>query len=496
MTLSRPIGCWIGAGVLLAGALLAVGCDGNAVGPAGERVVVFDIGPLFRSAEGEACATVVDSLIVVVTEADGTEQVARRALTPDETEVRIPVAVTVGRVEFEAEVRSNNGRRLYAGTAAADVEADGFRVEVPLAAVDAVLKACPDLVPLTLDDGAYRGAFRLANLGSRPAEWAASFESPVCDGAPCFRLGPDAGTLAAGDSLRIAATALATTLNDALDVRITSPVGTLDLRLVAELLMPDAQPDTVTVLEGDTVEIDVLANDTDPGGDPLTLVEVGPATFGTVVQDGDLAFYTADYTARWGATSEDGFPYVVDAGGRRAEGSVAVRVGPCITFEAAAATGSAGVGIYSENGVALTTRVIAFDDGSTAFDTAYVAPVFGQNEGSLGLYLENAAIEFDWSEQPVRYVRFEFRNEARVVNAAFNRGERLIAPDVEMLALPPGITPRIEPGTLGGFTRLVLEAEPEAAISYLLLGGGDEFRDDDRLTLDNVCFGLAPPDED
>ena len=104
-------------------------------------------------------------------------------------------------------------------------------------------------------------------------------------------------------------------------------------------------------------------------------------------------------------------------------------------------------------------------------------------------------MEFDWSQQPVRYIQFDFRNEAEVVNVRFN-DDVIIEPDVGSMSLPPDLRVQVEPGGFDGSTRVLLEADPDAPIERLLLGGGDELDDDDTLILDNICFGLAPPDDD
>ncbi|MEZ5294996.1 MAG: Ig-like domain-containing protein [Ilumatobacteraceae bacterium] len=51
----------------------------------------------------------------------------------------------------------------------------------------------------------------------------------------------------------------------------------------------------MTVLLGDTVEVDVLANDTDPDGDPRDLVVLSSTTpfIGRAVRDGSIIRYTA-----------------------------------------------------------------------------------------------------------------------------------------------------------------------------------------------------------
>jgi hypothetical protein len=95
---------------------------------------------------------------------------------------------------------------------------------------------------------------------------------------------------------------------------------------------PVANADTASVVVGTTRRIDVLANDTDPDGDPLFLVAVrrdGSVTAGDVRIEGDLVSYTpmpvdADVDA-----VVDRFRYVVsDGNGHEVEGDVTVRVLP------------------------------------------------------------------------------------------------------------------------------------------------------------------------
>ena len=63
---------------------------------------------------------------------------------------------------------------------------------------------------------------------------------------------------------------------------------------------PVARPDELSVPEGGTVVVDVLANDGDPAGDPLTLVSVGAPAHGTAQKVGDRVQYTApaDYAGQ------------------------------------------------------------------------------------------------------------------------------------------------------------------------------------------------------
>jgi hypothetical protein len=86
---------------------------------------------------------------------------------------------------------------------------------------------------------------------------------------------------------------------------------------------PLAQADSLSLPEGGTAIIDVLANDSDPDGGAIKLVSVGSPAHGDARRVGDRVQFTApsDYVGR------AAFPYVIeDAGGARAAGQVTVWV--------------------------------------------------------------------------------------------------------------------------------------------------------------------------
>ena len=86
---------------------------------------------------------------------------------------------------------------------------------------------------------------------------------------------------------------------------------------------PIAKPDTAETVSGVAVEIDVLANDSDPNGDELTLITVSTASGGTTSIDGDRVRYLPDEDF----TGTDSFTYTVrDAGGSEATGEVTITV--------------------------------------------------------------------------------------------------------------------------------------------------------------------------
>ncbi len=87
---------------------------------------------------------------------------------------------------------------------------------------------------------------------------------------------------------------------------------------------PDAQDDTAQVQAGRSVEIDVLANDRDPDGDPLVLGVLGTAANGTVVPGPGRR---VTYTPRAGFTGVDTFTYrIADGRGGSDEARVTVTV--------------------------------------------------------------------------------------------------------------------------------------------------------------------------
>ena len=87
--------------------------------------------------------------------------------------------------------------------------------------------------------------------------------------------------------------------------------GRIDaLAAVLEALPANAVNDTAATTEGVAIVINVLANDSDPDGDPLTISSVGPAAHGTVVNNGDG---TVTYTPAGGFIGVDTFTYTICA---------------------------------------------------------------------------------------------------------------------------------------------------------------------------------------
>jgi VCBS repeat-containing protein len=89
---------------------------------------------------------------------------------------------------------------------------------------------------------------------------------------------------------------------------------------------PVAVDDTASTPEETPVTIDVLANDFDPDGDPLTVVAVSVPANGTAVDNGDG---TVTYTPNTNFTGTDTFTYTIEDGrGGSSTATVTVQVTP------------------------------------------------------------------------------------------------------------------------------------------------------------------------
>ncbi|MGV0853323.1 Ig-like domain-containing protein [Mycolicibacterium phlei] len=99
---------------------------------------------------------------------------------------------------------------------------------------------------------------------------------------------------------------------------------------------PSAADDAAGTAADTPVEIDVLANDTDPDGDALTVTAVSTAAGGgsVVIDDGRLV-----YTPASGFSGEDTFTYTVSDGNATDTGTVTVTVTPAATDNQAPVVG-------------------------------------------------------------------------------------------------------------------------------------------------------------
>ena len=109
---------------------------------------------------------------------------------------------------------------------------------------------------------------------------------------------------------------------DTFTYTIQDPAGNQDTATVTVNVgdfAPVAVDDTATTDIGTPVSVDVLANDSDPQGQPLTIVSTTPPSNGSAVIDdggtpGDPSDDTVTYTPNPGFTGTDTFTYTVSDG--------------------------------------------------------------------------------------------------------------------------------------------------------------------------------------
>jgi large repetitive protein len=132
---------------------------------------------------------------------------------------------------------------------------------------------------------------------------------------------------------------------------------------------PVARTDTATVLSGDSVVIDVLANDGDPDNDPITVVGVGPvdAALGSIANGGGSVRFTA--SATFVGTFSTQYS-ISDGRGGTATGTIVIAIEPKITTTTAPSTTTTVAQVTTTAPPATTAAPPA-----TATTTTIVAPV-------------------------------------------------------------------------------------------------------------------------
>ena len=103
---------------------------------------------------------------------------------------------------------------------------------------------------------------------------------------------------------------------DTFTYTVTDDQGATDTATVTVTMTPvndapDAEDDVRVIDEGTTLTFDPRTNDEDPDGDPLTIIDVGTATNGTVTDNGDG---TVSYTPTADFTGTDTFEYTISDG--------------------------------------------------------------------------------------------------------------------------------------------------------------------------------------
>lgn len=154
---------------------------------------------------------------------------------------------------------------------------------------------------------------------------------------------------------------------------------------------PNPQDDAVTVDEDDTVEIDVLGNDVDPDGDPLTVFISENASEGMLIA-GDGTFV---YSPRANFSGTDSFIYgVLDGRGGSAEATVEITVVPVNDPPVFIAPTPPNFGtIESSVGVALEFQMAAADIESDPL-------TFGFDDFGAAAEPSVSGTNFQWTPDP------------------------------------------------------------------------------------------------
>jgi hypothetical protein len=137
--------------------------------------------------------------------------------------------------------------------------------------------------------------------------------SVVNDGGGTVTYTPEAG-YAGSDSF----------VYDACDSKGLCDQATVSLTVNAVNDAPDADGDSATTNEDDSVTVDVLANDSDPDGDSLSVSGLSDPSNGSVANNGDG---TVTYTPNGGFAGSDSFTYdACDPGGLCDQATVTITV--------------------------------------------------------------------------------------------------------------------------------------------------------------------------
>ncbi|HET9426511.1 MAG TPA: Ig-like domain-containing protein, partial [Gemmatimonadaceae bacterium] len=102
--------------------------------------------------------------------------------------------------------------------------------------------------------------------------------------------------------------------------------ATVTINVITANAPPNANDDSATTQEGQPVRINVLANDSDPNGDPLTILSFTQGTKGTV----NCVAGACTYTPNPGSTGSDSFTYTIkDPSNATDTATVFINIIPC-----------------------------------------------------------------------------------------------------------------------------------------------------------------------
>ncbi len=157
---------------------------------------------------------------------------------------------------------------------------------------------------------------------------------------------------------------------------------------------PVANPDSATVIAGQSVTINVLANDSDPDYDPLTVTAIGTKpSAGTATVNADS---TITYTANPGQTGSDYFTYTISDGrGGTATAGVTITITASTPVISAPATAGVAENTYLVFSTSYGDAVSVTNVGATQAITVYASVSHGL------LNLASAASLTSWYYQNV-----------------------------------------------------------------------------------------------
>jgi Ca2+-binding RTX toxin-like protein len=153
----------------------------------------------------------------------------------------------------------------------------------------------------------------------------------------------------------------------------TSVTFTTRTTFNAENRLPDANADSAATAFGASVDVNVRGNDTEPDGDPITIVSVTPSSNGSTAINPDGS---VRYTPSPGFSGADSFSYQV-SDGRGGSDTAAVAVDVAAVNRAQLSVAKTGDGTVSSVPAGINCGAICaadFDEGSTALLVPSAAP--------------------------------------------------------------------------------------------------------------------------
>lgn len=180
-----------------------------------------------------------DSLILRVQDKKNTFRFAHK-IQPAENTVVFDINVLAGEVAFDAELLSNTGTRLYAGSVQRKLDANDFAATVPLLPQTAVMLVEPD--SLVAECNREEGNLTIRNIGSTDLRWFVADVAPLnasCLSASCLEFFPDNGNVRPGSSQSVSVFSCQAAPGDRFRVRLGSNTGFVELSVLTIVRLPD-----------------------------------------------------------------------------------------------------------------------------------------------------------------------------------------------------------------------------------------------------------------